>query len=537
MQNKTASRGLLLAAFLFAFSLAQAQTSVIPQVVDGGPWLTAIAITNLSANQEIASLSFFQETGGGNTSSWPLNFVEMTSAQAQDLILPAGTTLFLHTPGSAPATTIGWGKLSEVDGAGAVVAYAIFTQRVPGRSDQDGTAPAAAAISRILVPFNNTNGAVTSMAIANTTSSSETINVGIRTSSATTQPTAITLPAQGHASFSFPTQFAATAGQSGLAEFYAPTGSFSILALIFNSGAFTTAPVYEVTGPPIIASSSSGGSGTAGNITSAGFSISKETSTVLGMTTMSDAAGGQVSSYTPAAWQIPFAAQQFGPCSVLQATYPAGGSPPYAASAYLDAGTINLSGPNLPAGTTLVENQLPGLGPYYFYSPPAGVSFQPGGTYSISTHGGSQVGEFNISATLPTSFAVTGWDSLNSISRANGLTLSWTGSGFNTVVISITSGLLTASTTQEVTVACTVPASPATFSIPQGALALLQPVQAATEGEVGQLTLAATPATSGQATAVSSTSTTLTPPLVGGGQVNYGFFTPSLSLIRAVSIQ
>lgn len=119
------------------------------------------------------------------TSPWALNFVEMTSAQAQALVLPAGTTLFLHTPGTAANVTIGWGQLSEADNAGSVLAYAIFTQRVPGRSDQEGTSPAAASASRILVPFDNTQGAVTSMAIANSTSSSETINVGIRTSSAT----------------------------------------------------------------------------------------------------------------------------------------------------------------------------------------------------------------------------------------------------------------------------------------------------------------------------------------------------------------
>jgi hypothetical protein len=54
---------------------------------------------------------------------------------------------------------------------------------------------------------------------------------------------------------------------------------------------------------------------------------------------------------------------------------------------------------------------------------------------------------------------------------------------------------------------------------------------------VGQVTVNATPSVSGTPSAVSSTSTTLTPPLVAGGQINYGFFTPSISLIRSVSIQ
>jgi hypothetical protein len=63
----TTSRCFFAAAFLFAFSCAQAQTTlIIPQIVDGGAWLTTIALTNTSASQTVASLSFFQETGGGD---------------------------------------------------------------------------------------------------------------------------------------------------------------------------------------------------------------------------------------------------------------------------------------------------------------------------------------------------------------------------------------------------------------------------------------------------------------------------------------
>jgi hypothetical protein len=258
--KKQTVRWCLLASFLFPYSLAQSQTLAIPQIVDGGAWLTTIAVTNTSASQTVANLSFYQNSTGGvanATSPWSLNFVEMTSAQAQNLVVPAGSTVFLHTPGTAATTTIGWGQVSEADGAGAVAAYAIFTQRIAGRTDQDGTAPGAAAAARILVPFDNTNTAVSTMAIANPSSSSSvTVNVGIRTSSGTTQPTSITLPPQGHASFSFPTQFAASAGVSGLAEFYSPGGTFSILALKFITGAFTTAPVYTESGLPILASSS-----------------------------------------------------------------------------------------------------------------------------------------------------------------------------------------------------------------------------------------------------------------------------------------
>jgi hypothetical protein len=256
MRKKTVRWCLLLVSILFPYSLAQAQTLFIPQIVDGGAWLTTIPITNTGATQTTISLSFFQETigGNGNTSSWNLAFVE--NVQTSNIVLPAGSTLFLHTTGTAASATVGWGQLHELDGAGSVVAYAIFT--VTGASLQNGTAPSAGAASRVLVPFDNTSAA-TSIAIANTTTSSETINVGIRINGVTSQPASITLPGQGHIHFDFPTQFGATvAGQSGLAEFYAASGSFAILGLRFQSGAFTTAPVYAESGPPLIASSGSG---------------------------------------------------------------------------------------------------------------------------------------------------------------------------------------------------------------------------------------------------------------------------------------
>ena len=62
-----------------------------------------------------------------------------------------------------------------------------------------------------------------------------------------------TLPAFGHAAFVLPQQFAGLNGQTGLAEFYSATGSFSIIALRFNSTlSSTAAPVYFQSGPPVI---------------------------------------------------------------------------------------------------------------------------------------------------------------------------------------------------------------------------------------------------------------------------------------------
>jgi hypothetical protein len=538
MRIQTAKLCLLPAAFLWAFSVAQAQSSIISQVVDGGAWLTTIGVTNISSSQTVASLAFFQETGGGSTSSWNLALQE---GSAQAIVVQPGSTVFLHTLGTAAATTVGYGQLTEIGSSGSLAAYAIFTLR--GAQLLNGTAPASPAVSRILVPFDNANGAATSMAVVNPTSSSVTINVGVRVGSTTSQPTAITLPANGHKSFDFPTQFgAAVANQSGLAEFYSPSGTFSILALRFQSGAFTTAPVYNVTGPPLIASASSGsgGGGGAGNIIFGGFTVSKSNITFAGLPPSDNSGiGGQFASYTPAEWQLPFSAQTFGPCTVLDVTNPVGGKPPYSPDSFLDAGTISVSGPNVPPGAVLMK--LPGSGgPSYFYSPPIGTSLANGGTYTISNgNGGSQIGAFSISAKLPDSFVVTNWDAITAINRGSGLTINWTGGGFDTIGISAIGSNTANGNVHTVSISCIISpaASSGSFSIPSDALAKLPVVQAGSATDTGLLSVTAGTSGGGSVTAVSSTSTALTPPLVGGGQVNYGFFAPSLSVLKNVSIQ
>jgi hypothetical protein len=193
-----------------------------------------------------------------------------------------------------------------------VVAYAIFTERVAGRQDQDGTATASNSATRFLVPFDNTNGFVTAIAIANPNSSSQSISVGIQTSgNAITSPSPINMPANGHMTFALPQQFSATSGQSGLAEFYTSGASISVLALRFNpTGAFTTAPVYAETGPPVIGGATSGGpSGSFPQFdeltfTSSQASIAQSGVAVEGSIVTSDGqhpllCGGSASGYAP----------------------------------------------------------------------------------------------------------------------------------------------------------------------------------------------------------------------------------------------
>jgi hypothetical protein len=324
-----------------------------------------------------------------------------------------------------------------------------------------------------------------------------------------------------------PTLFVQTAGKSGLAEFYVSSGTISIIALRANpSGAITSAPVFFETGTPIISTGGGGGGGGGGNIVAGGFTVAQVSVTLAGLgTRTSESIGGGFSSYTQAEWQVPFSAATFGACSVLDITDPAKAS--YLPDAYLDAGTITVSGPNLPSGTPVPKSNTQ-FGPSYDFRAATGTTLANGGTYTITASGGTQVGPFTASAILPQSFAVTNWDDITAINRSNTLTVNWSGTGFNTVVITATGQSL--STSETMTVSCQLAASLGTFSIPQGALAMLFPTQLAT------LTVTATTVLPGT-TQLRTTVQNLVPSLVSGGRVDYGDFGGQISLVKSLSIQ
>ena len=235
-----------------------AQILTIPQVVDGGGWQSTIVLTNSSSNAASATLIFHSETSGGNTQPWNPPLLEVSSTA--NMVMPSGSSLYLHTNGTAAALTIGWAELNADAG---VMAYVVFTNRVPGHQDDEGTAPAVAASNRILVPYDDSSGFVTAIAVVNPTAAPQAISVGFRTVDGLVAVNALpTVPAMGHTAFVLSQTFPVIAGHRGLAEFYSSTGNISMIGLRFNpTQSFTAAPVFFQNGPPLITAPASGGGG------------------------------------------------------------------------------------------------------------------------------------------------------------------------------------------------------------------------------------------------------------------------------------
>jgi len=233
---------------------------VIPQVVDGAGWQSTVVVSNTSSIPAHAALQFFQTTDqAGDTQPWTLPTVE--NIDPADISLAPGASAIFHTPNRTSALSEGFGELVASPG---VQAYVIFTLYVPGRQNQDGTAPAALPASDILIPFDNSPGFTSSIAVVNTSDAPETLTAKIALASGDTITSSLpSVPAHGHVAFALASQFPELAGQQGTLELSttslvidAATGAkrprivapptFSVIGLRFNpTGAFTSLPVYS----------------------------------------------------------------------------------------------------------------------------------------------------------------------------------------------------------------------------------------------------------------------------------------------------
>jgi hypothetical protein len=526
---QTVLRKLIFTA-LFSMACACAQILVIPQVADGGGWRSTIVLNDTTAlDINGISLTFFKDIGGGVTVPWTPTFLEGSFSGS----VPAGSSVFLHTPGIGPLTQ-GWAQL--IGGSG-LTAYVIYTYSANGH-DQDSTAPAVSSATRILVPFDNTiptgklKSLATAIAVVNPNPIPLTISVNLEIAGTGSAGTALNLPPNGQMAFVMADQFTATAGKSGLAEFYSTTGSFSIIALRGNpTGGLTSLRVYNESGSPVISTSGGGGGGggggpvPSGDITFAGFGLSKLT-TSFGT---NESISGTFDAFTPAAWNIPYSATPIDKCYVYQLTF-SGADSPSAPSLSMDAGKITLAGPGLPGGSIIVpEIQAGALGPAYQASH---LTLVDGGTYTLTGAGGTQVEAFTkVSATLPKNFT-TNVLTITSIDRTKPLPITWTGTGFDNVVIGAVTTTLSGMTVDLVVVTCVVPASLGAYSIPAAALSKLSAVTA----PLGSLSATTAPAIQGTA-ASRFIGTSLTPNLVGGGKITYGNFTASFTVQQTVAVQ
>lgn len=223
------------------------RSGVVAQLAAGGGWNTALNLINPGSAGALVKIEFRGQDGA--PISLPVTVTQGASATTRTLnaveaTLPANGTLLIETINADALTTVGW---ADVRSSSPVSGFAIFRQQSPEGRVSEGTSPVdARAKQEVLVPYDNSAGFITGVAIVNPAAEDAAVTVIQRddTGQEIARDT-FTLPARGHTAFAATVQFPLLAGRRGTLELRTNRAEGIIaLGLRFSPAAtFTSIPV------------------------------------------------------------------------------------------------------------------------------------------------------------------------------------------------------------------------------------------------------------------------------------------------------
>jgi hypothetical protein len=250
------SGGQVSAAATLAITSAVSNLSrigVLSQVAAGGGWDTLTYLTNSTAVSITVELSFHADSG--TPLVLPLIATQQgktqnASGSALVAVIPPNTTLSVDT-GLLTATSQGW---AEVLSSGPLTGFAVFRYAPQGlisgpgvTTPWEGTVPLQTLLtaSTVIVPYDNTDGFATGIALGNLNSSAVNLSAAFfdDNGNSLASPQTVSLPGSGHTAFILSSQFAFTANSKGLMKI---TGSSGLLAVGLRAspyGTLTSVPV------------------------------------------------------------------------------------------------------------------------------------------------------------------------------------------------------------------------------------------------------------------------------------------------------
>ena len=232
-QARLFDHGSLLFALPFTVSAPNLQTISMAHAADGSGFKTTVLLTNAGTDAAPYTLRFNDDHG-----NIPATRFELETGSLSGLI-PAGGSVTIRTAGLGPQVVGGWAELTAPP---SVTGSVIYSQKTGLPSIQEGTSTILASGSQhFFLPFDNTAGAITGVAVTDPGASAATnISVTLRYSDGTSETVAYPqLAGRTHQAFAIASQFPNTANRSGVAEFTSNV-ALSVVAFRFNStGAFT----------------------------------------------------------------------------------------------------------------------------------------------------------------------------------------------------------------------------------------------------------------------------------------------------------
>jgi hypothetical protein len=134
-------------------------TNVLPQIADGGGFVTTLIITNPTGAPISCRVTFFMDNG----SPWPISLNGATAAANYTIVVPGHSSQFLSTPGSGPSVA-GWAIATNVLNLGLTAAFRL---QLPGIPESEATVVGTDPTAGFAMAFDETTGFDTGFGIAN----------------------------------------------------------------------------------------------------------------------------------------------------------------------------------------------------------------------------------------------------------------------------------------------------------------------------------------------------------------------------------
>jgi hypothetical protein len=213
---------------------------ILPQIADGDYWKTSITLVNMDTEPAQYKLTFRQNGGAALV----LDFVGLGQGSVITGTLPVNGSYVIETLGTSPTLSQGFAIL-ESPNYKEVNGYGIFRQRFPWRTqDFEAVTPFSSQFDDdFILPFDNTAGYTTSLAICNPSSySDETVTVAFYDDAGNRfHLDQFTLRPYEHAGLQTDKRWPETINKRGTAVFQVSPWGAPVLGLRFNStGPFTS---------------------------------------------------------------------------------------------------------------------------------------------------------------------------------------------------------------------------------------------------------------------------------------------------------
>ena len=205
------------------------------QIASGGGWSTTMTLANPSTAAVNAQINLYDDNGNGLV--LPLSVLKLgtsTTVSSLALMLGPGETAQIRTAASTASIAVGWASILATAPLSGFSAYVMS----PFGLDVEVTAALATqSPTAITLPFDQTNGGHTGVAIANVTTVAATVTAAfLNQNGVQIGSVQINLPALGHSSFFLDSLLPVSANNLGMVQFQS-SGNITVMGFGFGSDA------------------------------------------------------------------------------------------------------------------------------------------------------------------------------------------------------------------------------------------------------------------------------------------------------------